>query len=173
MYKKTFILTLLTVALFACNSKSKESKAEAEVITVNVSELIGSLDQNVDKVVVVSGTVDHVCSHSGRRAFLIDSTGEQSIRIEAAGDIESFGKELVGSNLKVKCVIKEDRLTADDIQQKEAAVLEKHPEDAEADGENCSIEMQNIKQMRQWMKDNGKDYYATYYAEGISYEVAD
>jgi hypothetical protein len=170
MNKKTFILILLAVALFACKNSPKES---TEAKTVNVTELLSILDQNIDKEVIVSGTVDHVCSHSGRRAFLVDSTGENSIRIEAAGDIESFEKELIGSTLNVKCVIKENRWTNDEIAQMEIAVLEKHPEDAEADGENCSIEMQNIKQMRQWMKDNGRDYYVTYYAEGISYEVAD
>lgn len=171
MYKKTLLLFVFALAMFACKTKP-EANEKQDAQTVYVAELLPVIDQNVEKEVVISGTVNHVCSHSGRRAFLIDSTGENSIRIEASGDIESFGKELVGSDLNVKCIVKEKRLTKEEIDQMEASVLEKHPEDAEADGETCSAEMQNINQMRQWMKENNKDYFATYFAEGISYEVA-
>lgn len=160
----------------ACKNQAKESKSasSAELTqAVEVTELLASISDNTDKEVIVVGTVNHVCSHSGRRAFLVDSTGENSIRIEAAGEIESFGKELVGSELKVKCIIKENKLTKEDIDQMEVTVLENHPEDAEAEGENCSAEMQNVKSMREWMKENSKDYFATYYAEGISYEVVE
>lgn len=167
---KILLSLFVAFGFFACNNTNK--KAE-EIKTYDVAQLLEVIDTNIEKELTVTGTVNHVCSHSGRRAFLIDETGENSIRIEAGGEIESFGKDLVGSTLKVKIIAKEDRLTTAEIDEWETEVLEKHPEDVEADGETCSAEMSNIKQMREWMKEHGKDYYAIYYAEGISYEVVE
>ena len=45
--------------------------------------------------------------------------------------------------------------------------------DEEKEGEQCSSEMANIEGMRKWMEENGKDYYAIYYVEGISYEMVE
>lgn len=170
MHLKTILFIILILAFSACNNSSK---TKVETKTVNVAELLNIIDQNIDKEIYVTGTVNHVCSHSGRRAFLIDETGEYSIRIEAAGEIENFGKDLIGATLKVKCILKEERMTPQEIDEWEAEIIEKHPEQAAAEGEHCSAEMSNVKSMRQWMKDNNKDYYAIYYAEGVSYEVVE
>lgn len=162
-------IALLAISLMACNSKQQ---ATTEVKSIDVAQLLNVIDQNVDQEMTITGTVNHVCTHSGRRCFLIDSTGEYSIRIEAAGSIESFSQELIGTQIKVKTLVREDRLTAEEISQMESDVLEKHPED-ENNGENCSAEMANIHKMRQWMQDHNKDYYAMYYLDGLSYEVVD
>ena len=162
------ILMVAWVALLlaACTSKPKQ----AEDNSVDVAQLLSVIDQNIDQEMYIVGTVNHVCSHSGRRCFLIDSTGVYSIRVEATGEIESFSKELVGTSIKVKGIVKEERLTLAEIEEMEVEVIEKHPEDAENNGENCSAEMANINKMREWMKEHGKDYYAIYYVDGLSYE---
>ncbi|MGF7138425.1 hypothetical protein [Roseimarinus sediminis] len=170
--KRTFILSLFIalVLLSACNqNKSQNTSAEQ---SLDVAGLLASVDQQIDQSISLSGTVNHVCSHSGRRCFLIDSTGEYSIRVEAGGAIESFSKELMGTTIVVKGILKENRLSAAEIDEMEVEVLEKHPEDAESDGETCSAEMSNINKMRAWMKEHGKDYYAIYYVEGSAYELA-
>ncbi|MFA9388627.1 MAG: hypothetical protein ACERKD_02385 [Prolixibacteraceae bacterium] len=166
MHLRIIIITFLVISLAACNTKPKASEEES----VDVAQLLTILDQNVDQEVSIMGTVNHVCTHSGRRCFLIDSTGEYSIRIEAGGQIESFSQELIGSEIRVKGIVKEDRLSAEEINQMESDVLQKHPEDAQNTGENCSAEMANVNKMREWMKDHSKDYYALYYIDGISYE---
>lgn len=165
--RTSFILiALLSMVLSACNTKPQTTSDNV----YDVQELLANMDQNIDQEITILGTVNHVCSHSGRRCFVIDSTGEYSIRIEAGGEIESFSKEIMGTDIKVKAIAKEDRMTIAEIDEWELEVLEKHPEDAEADGETCSAEMANINQMRAWMKEHNKDYYAIYYLEGISYE---
>ncbi|MDA3929781.1 MAG: hypothetical protein PF541_12585 [Prolixibacteraceae bacterium] len=168
--KFRIVLFMLVVFAFSsCNTKTSKTQTQS----VDVAQLLNIIDKNVDKELYITGTVNHVCSHSGRRCFLIDSTGDNSIKIEAAGEIESFSKELIGTELKVKGIIKENRLSAAEIDEWEVEVIEKHPKDAEADGETCSAEMANINQMRAWMKEHGKDYYSIYYVDGLSYEVVE
>lgn len=169
MQIKILILVFATLLFTGCNSKQKTTENKS----LDVMQLLADADNNVDKQIIITGTVNHVCSHSGRRCFLIDSTGEYSIRVEAAGEIENFPKEVIGSTLLVTGILKEQRLSADEIKQMEADVIEKHPEDAENNGENCSAEMTNILQMRKWMEEHQKDYYATYYVEGLSYETTE
>ena len=167
MKVKLIILVFVVLGIASCTTK----KQSAEQKAVDVAKLLTMADNHFDQQVLIKGTVNHVCTHSGRRCFLIDSTGEHSIRVEAAGQIENFPKEIMGSEILVKGTLKEQCLTAEEIDQMEADLLEKHPEESEKNGENCSAEMSNIHQMRNWMKEHGKDYYAIYYVEGHSYEA--
>lgn len=168
--QKYLLLMILIPAIF-CACQQKKQPAEAEPVTV--TQLLTIVDQQIDQELTIIGAVNHVCSHSGRRCFLIDSIGDNTIRVEVGGTIESFSKELVGNTIKVKGIVREDRLTLAEIEEMELEVLEKHPEDAEATGETCSAEMSNILKMREWMKEHGKDYYAIYYVDGLSYELVE
>lgn len=165
-----FLLILFSLLVFAsCNLKQQDS----EVNELKVPDLLKVAEQNVGKKLTVSGMVNHVCSHSGRRCFIVDSTGEFSIRVEAVGEIESFGKELMGNNIKVSGILKEKRLMASEIDEMANDVIAEHPSDVEADSEHCSAEMSNINKMRSWMKEQGKNYYSIFYLEGINYELVE
>ena len=56
------------------------------------------------------------------------------------------------------------------IDQAEEELREKQGK-SEGDGETCDAEMSNIKNMREWMKANNKDYYSVFYLDGTDYEV--
>jgi hypothetical protein len=167
MLSKIHFSLLFALLMLGCNTK--QSQFETNGLTVD--QLLLKVESLIEKKVTVHGTVTHVCSHAGRRCFIIDPAGEKSIRIEALGQIESFSRELTGSDIKVKAVLKETRLTADEIDEWEIEVIEENPEDANTEGEHCSAEMSNIRKMRDWMKEHGKDYYSIYYLEGLSYEL--
>ncbi len=168
MNTRILILALFVITLVACNN-AKQPTAKV----VDVTQLLSVAETKIDAEVEVTGRVNHVCSHSGRRCFLIDSTGEYSIRVEAAGQIESFSKEIIGSEIKVKGVLKEEQLTADEITEWENELKETDLQTAENQGETCSAEMANINKMREWMKAHNKNYYAIYYIEGIQYEMVE
>ncbi|MBN1927066.1 MAG: hypothetical protein JW798_14635 [Prolixibacteraceae bacterium] len=162
----SYLILLLTFFSACNNSNTKKTQPGFKV-----NEIYSAASEKADQTIDVTGMVNHVCSHSGRRCFLIDQTGEYSIRVEASGDIESFGKELIGKNIQVTGILKENRLMASEIDELENKYLAEHPEDANNNGEHCSAEMANINQMREWMKQHGKDYYAIYYIEGLKYEI--
>ena len=72
-------------------------------------------EKQLNDTVVLKGVVKHTCSHSGRRCFIADSTGKLTIRVEAGGNIQSFNKELVNSEIVVTGVLQEQRLSQEYI----------------------------------------------------------
>jgi len=164
----------------SCKLKPKETKkdnieenqlAQSEQSVVTIDQLMLNAEQSVGKEVHFNGLVNHICAHSGKRCILKNSTGELSIRVEATGDLEGFDKEMAGHDIKVTGVLREKRLDEASIDEWEIEVKAKHA--SEEGGEHCSSEMANIKEMRDWMKNNNKNYYAIYYVDGNSYEVVE
>lgn len=172
MIRYIYIVAVLIVALLSgCGqtSSNKQKNAEPADNGITVVQLFEVAGQNIGKDVVIKGAVTHVCQHSGQRCFIADDSGEQTIRVEAKGDIGSFSKELVGADIQVKGVLRESRIEETSIDEKEQKALTMKEEEGESD--HCASELASVEKMRQWMKDNGKDYYAVYYIDGLEYEV--
>jgi hypothetical protein len=185
MKNQLFVL-LVSLALFACGTPGKKQSQSAEkgeagdmqteafdtVQAKTVVEWLKIADKNVGKEITVKGMVGHVCRHSGKRCFLLDSDGETSIRLEAGGKINGFNQELSGSTIVAHGVLREKRLTSSYIDEWEKKTLSQK-EEAENDENACSAELNNISKMREWMKNNNKDYYAVYYIDGLDYRTGD
>ncbi len=166
-------LLILTLILSACGGTKKQDATKTKEVTyMEVTDFMKISMDSIGKEVRVKGTVSHVCSHSGRRCFIVDPTGEQSIKIEASGEIKSFGRELSGTDIKVVGIVRETRLQPEYLNEWEAKVKAKE-KDIENNGESCATEMNNIQEMRDWMKENNKDYYSIIYLDGIRYEPVD
>jgi hypothetical protein len=179
-------LSLLFIALsfFACGTPKQKQSADAnkavepQVVKLDpakaksVVEWLKVADKSIGKEVLVKGVVSHVCRHSGKRCFILDKDGETSIRLEAGGQINGFNQELSGSTIVARGVLKENRLTSSYIDEWEQKTLSQKDE-AEIDENACSAELNNISKMREWMKNNNKDYYAVYYIEGLDYLTID
>ncbi|MCG8699080.1 MAG: OB-fold nucleic acid binding domain-containing protein [Bacteroidales bacterium] len=175
--KKFVMLCTIAIMMASCVSKSEKKsgnpKADAPQQPKEIAAMLENAENLVDNDVLIQGWVSHVCRHSGRRCFLKSEDGSVSIRVEATGNIESFNAELTGEKLEVKGVMKVEKLSPeylDDWQAKVEAESSEE-EDVEEDGEHCSAELDNIKEMRTWMKDHDKDYYPIYYVDGTDYKV--
>ena len=172
MVRNICLVGVLVVALLSgcgqtANKKQKDVKEVPQGMLV--VELLEVADKSINKEVVVKGAVTHVCQHSGKKCFIVDDTGEETIRIEAKGNIDSFDQELVGADIVVKGVLREYKLEKeliDEIEQNAIAEKEK-----EGESEHCASELASVQKMRDWMKENGKNYYAIYYVDGIEYKV--
>ncbi|WP_439185097.1 hypothetical protein [Carboxylicivirga taeanensis] len=173
--KHLLIATIAVFGLMACNGPAKKSSntqsAEPQIQSVSVDNLLAEAEQLVDKTVKVQGHVTHTCKHSGKRCFLVGDNEQFTVRVEAAGKITGFNRELVGSTIEVEGILKERRLSKEYIDQMEHDVNEKVKEDGSA--ESCATEINNINDMRSWMKANNKDHYSIYFVEGLSYEVVE
>jgi hypothetical protein len=167
----------ILAAMTSCGNKAKPAPAKetATVTTVAAYELDSLLlvaADLVDKNVTVRGFVTHTCKHSGKRCFIVGKDGKTSFRVEATGDIGGFNRELVGSEISVKGIVKERRLTAEAIDQHEKEVNEQQTQE-DGSAETCAAELANIQEMRAWMKARGRDYYSIYYMDGETYEVVE
>lgn len=177
MKRLTFILVAFALFAVSCNnagqkqnnSGHEQAVSEAGAVVVDVDSLFAVAESLVDAPVVIRGYVTHTCKHSGKRCFLTGEGQQHSIRVEAKGEIGSFDKELVGSQLEVNGILRESRLTEVEIAEMEGNVNEKLAKE-EASTETCETELANINEMREWMKAQGKDYYSIYYIDGLNYE---
>ena len=177
---KYLSLLALCLAFMSCNftqSKSETKKTEPAVIsqakpaTFNIDQVMEVAADKVGQEIKFQGVVNHVCAHSGKRCILKNAEGNLSLRVEATGDLEGFNKEIAGNDLLVTGILREKRLATSEIDEWETEIKEKHK--GEEGGKHCSSEMANIKEMRDWMKANNKDYYAIYYVDGTDYEVVE
>ena len=115
--KKVFILTLFALVLFSCENQKKSKKEtvvqSAPVLKVlSVDDLLTQAAELADKEIVVKGTVMHVCTHSGKRCFIMGSNEDMTIRIEAGDKIGSFSQELMGSDIEITGVLREVKTDA-------------------------------------------------------------
>ena len=176
--KQFLSILVVLIALAACqsgvkkqdDSRSKIVATETANAYASVEALLHKADQLIDKEVNLTGVVSHTCTHSGKRCFLVDVDGEESVRVEAGGKINGFNRELIGKTIRVSGVLKERRLTSEYIDQWEEAVQEKAVKE-DGTAETCAAENNNITKMRDWMKANGKAYYSVYFIEGIDYDM--
>ena len=167
--KNLFLLAALSVAIFSCSGNKKQLNASNEVPVFELDNLLAVADQKLEDTLTVVGYVTHTCKHSGRRCLIIGESQKATMRVEATGEIRGFDSDLVGSKLAITGVLQERRLGEEFISEMEKSVHQRMAEDGSA--ETCAAELSNINDMRQWMKDNNKDYYVIYYMDGLSFVV--
>jgi len=180
--KNGIIIAFVAIALSlnACQSKSSSNtqveKTSEQVEGVKhmsgIKQFLTEAEQHLDEKVSLTGVITHTCKHSGKRCFLADADGKETVRVEAGGDIVGFNRELVGSLVKVTGTLKERRLSKEYIEQMEEAIKEKQVKE-DGTAETCAAENNNILNMRTWMKEHGKDYYSIFFIDGENYEIVE
>jgi len=127
----------MSILFFGCNNASKQNEnqaAEKSAVVYSVDDLYANAAELEGKEVVVKGTVMHVCKQGGGRCFLMGSTEDMNIRVEAGEKIGAFSQEQMGSDLTITGVFKEVRTEADAHNPAgEHGEEEAHEEDAETE----------------------------------------
>lgn len=176
--KKSVFLFLSLVLLLSCNTSNQKKTTDLVVMTVdqiqeNGKDLVGT-------EVIVKGMVTHVCSHSGARCFIMGSTEDISMRIEA-GKIGSFGQEQMGTELQIRGILQEVQLDEEDLAEMTQAAEE--GESANKDhalghdgpamhdidgGKHDSInQTKKLDEMNQKLAESEDGYVPVYYIEGL------
>lgn len=168
-------------SLTSCGNSKKQSESSSAAEQVSqkvdvehamyVEDILKNAEKEVGKEVNLRGFVTHTCKHSGRRCFVMGRDQKTSMRVEAKGNIGRFSRELVGSELIIKGILRENKLTEEYIDQAEEELKEQQGKGE--DSETCQTELNNLTSMREWMKANHKNYYSIYYLEGTDYEVVE
>jgi hypothetical protein len=121
MTKKIFALMVLLVFVLACADKKAEDKTakeevkkevvKAEAVTpVAVADFEQKAEGLVEKKVSISGTVVHVCEHSGKNIFIVNENPEVKVKIVAGKNIAKFEQELNGTDVEFIGVVKEFKI---------------------------------------------------------------
>lgn len=177
--KKILCIAAALTLLVSCGNTAKNSDSNTATTETRASgdsykldDLLLIADSMIGKEVTVVGYVTHTCKHAGKRCFIVGDSQKTSMRVEAHGEIGGFNRELIGSQLAVTGILRENRLSQEYLDKMAKDANEKKTQEPAA-GEACEAELANIAEMKAWMKENGKEYYAVYYLDGETYEVVE
>ena len=191
MKKVSFILIAFIAALTlnSCQSNSKnnaESHQEQDTTALSVDELLteaGSLDGTT---VSIEGVCTHICSHGGKKIFLMGTDDTKTIRIESN---DAFSQDCVNSLVAVSGKVVEERIDEAYLVNWETQVKndtqEKHGDDEEAAGCSSEQKVQNEtlvntveerianfrKRIAEEKELTGKDYLSFYHVVADSYKI--
>lgn len=174
----TFLTLAMALSFISCQGNQKKAQAEeapaevkTETVVVTPETVMAEGATLVGQEVLVKGTVNHVCQHGGKKCRLAGAAEGAWVQVMARGEIKAFDKELIGSEIVVKGTVKERKITKEMVaeQEKAAKAAMEKAETKEAQ-HICSHSMGNVKEMKQWMADNNKDYYSVYFVDGVSFE---
>ena len=174
---RIIFLTLIVSLIFACSGNNNKSTEVAEQQAVNIEEtseidvvsLLADAEAFDGKEVLLTGTVVHVCKHSGKRLHLMGADEKTKIRVEA-GDIGKFERELEGSSIVAKGIFRREVIDEEYL-AKWAGELGKEGEHKSHDEQE--EEKGKIKRYREMMKETEEGYLENFWVDGISFETVE
>lgn len=191
MKKVSFILVAFIAALTfsSCQSNSKnkaDSQQEQASAALSVDELLTEAESLNGTTVSIEGVCTHICSHGGKKIFLMGTDDTKTIRIESN---DAFSQDCVNSLVAVSGKVVEERIDEAYLMNWETEVAndthEKHGDDEEAAG--CASEQQaqnetlvntveeRIENFRKRIAKEkeltGKDYLSFYHVVADSYQI--
>jgi hypothetical protein len=176
MKKIIYLIGIVFVAACTNSTKTNEAAIANELVDSNVEAPVLNvatlLEKAVDydgKEVLVTGTVTHVCKHSGKRLHLMGDDEKTKVRLEA-GQIGQFERTLEGSDIVARGifrreVIDEEYLAkwADELNKEGSGDRKSHEEEEEEKGK--------MNRYREMMKETEEGYLENFWVEGISFET--
>ncbi|MBD3221602.1 hypothetical protein GF314_10205 [bacterium] len=197
MSKSLYLIAGLVLLLAGCSGgdAGDADQTTAAPAAVTIAQYNASPADYVEKTVEISGTVDHVCKHGGKRMFIMGDDPSDRVKIES-GQVPTFEATLEGSPVRVVAVGRVETIDAAylDAWESEATVGEvaeacesggnstpdeataEAAEAAEADhdhaehAEHDSGDLARIAQLRQQLAESGEDHLAFYHLECVSFE---
>jgi hypothetical protein len=132
--------TIISICVFAlltlsCSQKSPETTS-ASAVNLGVDEFVAEPQSYINKEIVISGLVTHVCKHGGQKLFLAGKESGNSIRISTSENIAEFPLDLEGSMVEftgIVQVLDDEALHAEETEEKE------HHE-GESESDTCEAE---------------------------------
>ena len=189
---KSFLILATALLMVACGgntsnkSKGEEAQAQGEVVAaMEIDVLLASAEALVGQEVAIEGICTHICSHGGRKIFLMGSDDAKTIRIES-GKLGAFDQKCVNSIVKVKGMLKEERIDEAYLKNWEeldaANAAEEHGDgeggcstEKAARGETGNTTEERIADFRARIAERkqatGKEYLSFYFVEATAYEV--
>ena len=178
--KKLFFLLVIGAFVFAFNSGCNNNK-QSESTVLSVDSFLVSPEKWAGKDVNITGTVSHVCRHSGKKLFLFGADPEKTVKINAGGEVSAFDLKYEGLDVEITgTVVEDEKIDANYLNEWEAEIKAKiGDKDLKVcDADNKAISVQNedkaaakdtvedpyasVKEFRKKLEESGKTYISIY-----------
>jgi len=185
-------VVVVTILLSACNNSDKTNNKETTKQTVAIDEYIPFValaefdslaEKFVGKKIKLSGVVDHVCEHDGKKMFLVDENSEARVKIIPSDNMAAFNQDLIGETVDVTGFVKQFKVDEAFLMEKEEAMkdglktegegMHNHDGDSNEKSEDNSMnkEKRQLDNLRKMLKESGKDYLSFYSVEAVKYNI--
>ncbi len=177
--KNIILLSLMGLFLFSCGATTAPEETKdnsfAEVFTpANFTEKAGEF---VGKEVKVQGIIDHVCSHGGKKMFLVDTESDGRIRINTGENMAAFKSEWEGSVVVATGIVDEFVIDEAYLDEWEEELKTEIQEEIESE-EGCEYESytatgtyKQIENHRAAMAEKGTTKLSFYSIIATGYEI--
>ncbi len=174
--KKLFLSTFIIAALFACNNTSETTddiisdSTTVELALIGLGEFDSKAGDYIDKEVQVTGIVDHICKHGGKRLFLVSDDGDVHIESE-----DRFDEDIAGNNVTINGIVREFRVDESYCLKMEEETINSHDgSDEGSDEEEISKKERKMSQIefyRDSMATAGIDHISYYSIDYVSHVI--
>jgi len=173
MIKKILVLSAFVFVFASCGNNSENTDNQndtTEIITTEVAEIsLASFDSLatdlVGKKVVVSGIVDHVCKHGGKKLLLVDG----DYKLHVFND-KRFEEALSGSKITVTGIVEEERIDSAYLAEELKHEKGSSGDGNEADKEKMAKMTEYINMMMDSLKKSDVDHFSNYSLKFVSLE---
>ena len=188
--KFMIIMAAMAFVFTSCgnnNGTNNAEQAQETSLAMEIDEVLASADSLAYQEITMEGICTHTCKHGATKIFMMGSDDTKTIRVEAAS-LGSFDQKCINSIVRVKGILREERVDEAYLQRWEASVAvsaaEQHGEgeagcDTEkaARGETGNTVAERIADFRQKIaarkEATGKEYLSFYFVEALAYEIVE
>ncbi|NOZ33712.1 MAG: hypothetical protein GXO80_00245 [Chlorobi bacterium] len=165
MIKKILFLSVSVLLIAACgnNDNTEKNKSDtteiklAEVPEINLNEFDSLAANYVGKEVKVTGIVDHVCKHGGKKLLLVD--GDYNLHIF---NDNRFKESLSGSKVTVKGIVEQEVVDSAYLAEKLKHEQKSYVDADDAEKEKLKDMTKYITKMQDSLKKSGLDHFTNY-----------
>lgn len=168
-------MTVAAIGLLAaCSSDPVENEKteSAQVEEAEVQEIpilaVATFDADAEKFadqeVTVTGLVDHVCKHGGKKLLLV----VDGASVHVVAEEERFDDTLIGQEVSINGIVREERIDESTCLQMEEDAIKNHSE-GEADDEMLERKKKQIEYYRDSMATAGLDHLSYYSLEFVAF----
>ena len=105
MIRRILSLMIFAAVISSCgNTVKNDAKAgnTGDAVNVEFASLVENPTSYMGKTISVEGKVVHVCTHSGKKLFIVGENPDVRLYIQAGENMPKFPMDLLGSNVVVE-----------------------------------------------------------------------
>ncbi len=168
--KNLLFLIIISSLAFSCKSdkKSEVQNKEETIEILNTPKItLGEFDTKagefIGKKIEVTGIVDHVCKHGGKKILLVTDDGDAHVVAD-----ERFDEAIMGDEIKVVGIVLEERIDEAYLLKMEKDNIKSHSEGASSE-EQFNNKQKHLQQYRDKMKKEGINHISNYSLQYVSH----
>ena len=169
MIKKLLFLGAIVLVLASCGEGEKKADVTTDTVaveTVAVEVLMSDFEEKaadlIGKEIKITGIVDHVCKHGGKKILLVD--GDNSLHVF---NDERYDEALSGSSVSLIGVVEEERIDSAWLAERLKHEMESHG--GEEDVEHLAQMKEHIQLMQDSLVKEGVDHFSNYSLKYVSH----